>query len=74
MKAEYIYGSWEVKKECDSKMSAEKCCCRKKSVIKHTNNEPVVGRDIFHRVRAWSGAELTPWLWTGGTREVRAWR
>ena len=37
------------KPECNRKTSAEKCCCRKKSVIKHTKNEPVVGRDIFHR-------------------------
>ena len=43
----------------------------RKSVIKHTKNEPVVGRNIFQRARPCKGAKLTPWLWTGGTREVR---
>src|SRR5699024_4542114 len=36
-----------------------------------TKNEPVVGRNIFHRARPWQGAKLTPWLWAGGTKEVR---
>ena len=36
-----------------------------------TKNEPVVGRNIFHRVRPCKGAKLTPWLWAGGTKEVR---
>lgn len=40
------------------------------SVIQ-TKNEPVVGRNIFQRAGPCKGAELTPWLWTGGTREVR---
>ena len=44
---------------------------RKKSVRIKTKNEPVVGRNIFHRARPWLGAKLTPWLWTGGTKEVR---
>lgn len=43
---------------------------RAKSVIQ-TKNEPVVGRNIFHRARPCKGAKLTPWLWTGGTKEVR---
>ena len=43
----------------------------RKSVIKETKNEPVVGRNIFQRARPCKGAKLTPWLWTGGTREVR---
>ena len=43
----------------------------RKSVIKHTKNEPVVSRNIFQRARPCKGAGLTPWLWTGGTREVR---
>ena len=42
-----------------------------KSVRINTKNEPVVGRNIFHRARPWLGAELTPWLWIGGTKEVR---
>ena len=41
------------------------------SVIKYTKNEPVVGRNHHHRARPSKGAKLTPWLWTGGTREVR---
>ncbi len=41
------------------------------SVRFNTKNEPVVGRNIFHRARPWLGAKLTPWLWTGGTKEVR---
>ena len=46
----------------------------KKSVIQETKNEPVVGRNIFQRARPCIGAKLTPWLWTGGTREVRTQR
>ena len=42
-----------------------------KSVRINTKNEPVVGRNIFHRARPWLGAKLTPWLWTGGRKEVR---
>jgi len=37
----------------------------------NTKNEPVVGRNIFHRARPCKGAKLTPWLWIGGTKEVR---
>ena len=44
-----------------------------KSVIK-TKNERVVGRNKFQRARPCKGAELTPWLWTGGTREVRTYK
>ena len=39
-----------------------------------TKNEPVVGRNIYHRARPCKRAVLTPWLWTGGTKEVRTWR
>ena len=39
-----------------------------------TKNEPVVGRNIFHRARPSKGAKLTPWLWAGGTKEVRTLR
>ena len=46
----------------------------KKSVIQKTKNEPVVGRNIFQRACPCKGAKLTPWLWTGGTREVRTQR
>ena len=42
-----------------------------KSVRIDTKNEPVVGRNIFHRAGPCKGAKLTPWLWTGGTKEVR---
>jgi len=42
-----------------------------RSVRLNTKNEPVVGRNIFHRARPCKGAKLTPWLWTGGTKEVR---
>ncbi len=41
------------------------------SAILKTKNEPVAGRNIFHRARPWLGAEPAPWLWTGGTKEVR---
>lgn len=37
----------------------------------YTKNEPVAGRNIYHRARPWLGAKLAPWLWTGGTKEVR---
>ena len=43
----------------------------KKSVIQKTKNEPVVGRNIFHRAGPWLGAKLTPWIWAGRTKEVR---
>ena len=36
-----------------------------------TKNEPVVGRNNFHWARPSKGAKLTPWLWAGGTKEVR---
>ena len=44
---------------------------RIKSVKTNTKNEPVVGRNIFQRARPCKGAKLTPWLWIGGTKEVR---
>jgi len=43
--------------------------CR--SVRLLTKNEPVVGRNNYHRAEPCKGAKLTPWLWTGGTKEVR---
>lgn len=42
-----------------------------RSVRLKTKDEPVVGRNIFHRARPCKGAKLTPWLWTSGTKEVR---
>ena len=39
------------------------------TVIKD-KNESVVGRNIIHGARPRKGAELTPWLWIGGTKEV----
>lgn len=33
-----------------------------------------VGRNIFQRARPCKGAKLTPWLWIGGTKEVRTLR
>ena len=45
-----------------------------KSVRINTKNEPVVGRNIFQRARPCKGAKLTPWLWIGGTKEVRTLR
>ena len=36
-----------------------------------TKNEPVVSRNDFHRAGPCKGAKLTPWLWIGGTKEVR---
>jgi hypothetical protein len=36
-----------------------------------TKNEPVVGGNFVHRARPCKGAKLTPWLWPGGTKEVR---
>ena len=50
---------------------AGKGIMRTKSVRTNTKNEPVVGRNIFQRARPCKGAKLTPWLWTGGTKEVR---
>lgn len=41
------------------------------TVIKD-KNESVVGRNTVHGARPRKGAELTPWLWTGGTKEVGA--
>ena len=58
-------------KECNRKRSPEGAVAGKKSVIQETKNEPVVGRNTHQRARPCKGAELTPWLWTGGTREVR---
>ena len=43
----------------------------KKSVIQQTKNEPVVGRNKYHRARPCKGAKLTPWIWAGRTKEVR---
>ena len=40
-------------------------------VIKKTKNGPVVGRNGHQRARPCKGAELTPWLWIGRTKEVR---
>ena len=34
-------------------------------------NEPVVGRNNLHRARPCKKATLTPWIWTGRTKEVR---
>ena len=45
-----------------------------RSVRLKRKNEPVVGRNIFQRARPCIGAKLTPWLWTGGTKEVRTLR
>ena len=42
-----------------------------RSVRLITKNEPVAGRNIFHRARPCKGAKPAPWLWTGGTKEVR---
>ena len=47
---------------------------QKKSVRINTKNEPVVGRNIFQRARPCTGAKLTPWIWIGGTKEVRTLR
>lgn len=41
------------------------------SVIKNTKNEPVVGRNFYHRTWPCKGAKRTPWLWIGRTKEVR---
>jgi hypothetical protein len=43
-------------------------CWSRQTII---TNEPVVGRNIVHRARPCKGAELTPWIWAGGTKEVR---
>ena len=53
---------------------AGKWVMRTKSVRINTKNEPVVGRNIYHRAWPWQGAKLTPWLWIGGTKEVRTLR
>ena len=41
-----------------------------RSVRLKTKNEPVVGRNIYLRAGPCNGAKLTPWSWTGGTKEV----
>lgn len=45
-----------------------------KSVRINIKSEPVVGRNNHHRAGPCKGAKLTPWLWTGGTKEVRTLR
>lgn len=42
-----------------------------KSVTTKTKNEPVAGRNIFHRAGSCKGAKPAPWIWIGGTKEVR---
>ena len=73
MNAETSHGSWKYKNRNAIGKRPLKVLLQegRKSVIKHTKNEPVVGRNIFQRAGPCKGAELTPWLWTGGTREVR---
>ena len=41
-----------------------------KSVIPKPKNEPVAGRNIFHRAGPCKGAKPAPWIWIGGTKEV----
>lgn len=53
--------------------------CRKgnqtnKSVTTKPKNEPVAGRNIFHRAGPCKGAKSAPWIWIGGTKEVRTLR
>ena len=45
-----------------------------KSVTTKTKNEPVAGRNIYHRARPCKGAKPAPWIWIGGTKEVRTLR
>lgn len=45
-----------------------------KSVTTKTKNEPVAGRNIYHRARSCKGAKSAPWIWIGGTKEVRTLR
>ena len=68
---ETSHGSWK-KRNVTGKRPLKSAVAGRKSVIKNTKNEPVVGRNNFQRARPCKGAELTPWLWTGGTREVGA--
>ena len=42
-----------------------------RSVRLNIKNEPVVGRNIYHRAGPCKGAKLTPWIWAGRTKEVR---
>ena len=45
-----------------------------KSVTTKPKNEPVTGRNIFHRAGSCKGAKPAPWIWIGGTKEVRTLR
>ena len=45
-----------------------------KSVTTKPKNEPVAGRNIFHRAGPCKGAKPAPWIWIGGTKEVRTLR
>ena len=52
------------KRNATGKRPLKRAVAGRKSVIKHTKNEPVVGRNNFHRARPCKGAKLAPWLWT----------
>lgn len=39
-----------------------------KSVTTKTKNEPVAGRNIFHRAGPCKGAKPAPGIWIGGTK------
>lgn len=45
-----------------------------KSVTTKPKNEPVAGRNIFHRAGPCKGAKPAPWIWIGGAKEVRTLR
>ena len=45
-----------------------------KSVTTKPKNEPVAGRNIFHSAGPCKGAKSAPWIWIGGTKEVRTLR
>ena len=50
LKAETSHGSWKNKKRnATGKRPLKSAVAGRKSVIKHTKNEPVVGRNIFQR-------------------------
>ena len=68
---EVLYSQSQVLQKCLITTTTTSADTGSKSVIKNTKNEPVVGRDIFYVACPRVGAELTPWLWIGRTKEVR---
>lgn len=63
---------WQDKKKCSNPGKRPPEGAGKLQAVIKRQNESVVSRSIYHGARSCRGAELTPWLWTGGTKEVGA--